>query len=108
MDNTILVYADWDGLGGPQILGYLHCLRTKAAERFDFEYADAALETPGLQVQIDPRIWATAGRQFPAQGSDTFGVFSDASPDRWGRLLMKRRHERDKRAGAAPAFSLAQ
>lgn len=105
MDNTILVYADWQGLGSPQHLGYLHCLRTKATERFDFEYAAAALENPRLQVQIDPRIWATSGRQFPSQGSDTFGVFSDASPDRWGRLLMKRRHERDKRVGAAPAHA---
>jgi serine/threonine-protein kinase HipA len=29
-------------------------------------------------------------------------VFADASPDRWGRLLMQRRLERDQRAGTAP------
>ena len=28
-------------------------------------------------------------------------MFADASPDRWGRMLMQRRLERDKRAGAA-------
>jgi serine/threonine-protein kinase HipA len=39
------------------------------------------------------------GRQHPAQGSDTFGVFADASPDRWGRFLMRRRLEREQRAG---------
>ena len=32
-----------------------------------------------------------------------FGLFMDASPDRWGRLLMKRRLERDKRKGLVPA-----
>jgi serine/threonine-protein kinase HipA len=29
----------------------------------------------------------------------TFGVFADSSPDRWGRLLMRRRLERAQRAG---------
>ena len=31
-----------------------------------------------------------------------FGVFKDSSPDRWGRTLIRRRFERDKRAGLVP------
>jgi len=50
-------------------------------------------------VSLDPRLAWYAGRQHPLQGQ-TFGLFADASPDRWGRLLMKRRLERDQRVGA--------
>jgi serine/threonine-protein kinase HipA len=28
-----------------------------------------------------------------------FGVFKDSSPDRWGETLIRRRFDRDKRAG---------
>ena len=31
-----------------------------------------------------------AGRQYPS-GKNIFGLFADASPDRWGRVLMNKR-----------------
>lgn len=31
------------------------------------------------------------GRQFATIDKSMFGLFSDSSPDRWGRVLMKRR-----------------
>ena len=31
-----------------------------------------------------------SGRQFPIN-KDIFGVFSDSEPDRWGRMLLKRK-----------------
>jgi len=52
-------------------------------------------------LKLDPRLGWFAGHQYPPQGQDTFGVFSDASPDRWGRLLMRRRLERAQRVGRA-------
>jgi hypothetical protein len=100
MTIAIAVYADWDGLPEPLRLGWLHANRTRGREVFEFEFDTAVLDAPALvAVPVDPRLGLYEGRQHPAQGSDTFGVFADASPDRWGRLLMRRRLERAQRAG---------
>jgi len=100
MAITIAVYADWHGLSEPFRLGLLHANRTRGREVFEFEFDAAALNASTLNtVPLDPRLGLYEGRQHPAQGSDTFGVFADASPDRWGRLLMRRRLEREQRAG---------
>ena len=102
MSIRISVHADWDGMPGPVRLGYLHARRGAGREALEFEYDAAALADPVLgTTQLDPRIGLFSGRQHPAQGSETFGVFADASPDRWGRMLMKRRLERDQRSGLA-------
>lgn len=98
--SMIAVYGDWDGLPAPLRLGFLHSRRTRASEVFEFEYAAEALADPRLDgVHLDPSIQAFGGRQYPVPPKDKFGVFADSSPDRWGRLLMDRRFQRDKRAG---------
>jgi serine/threonine-protein kinase HipA len=100
MAITIAVYADWYGLPKPSRLGWLYVNRTRGREVVEFEFDSAVLGTPALvAVPVDPRLGLFEGRQHPAQGSDTFGVFADASPDRWGRLLMRRRLERAQRTG---------
>ncbi|MFJ9989190.1 type II toxin-antitoxin system HipA family toxin [Pseudomonas putida] len=102
--SMIAVYADWDGLPAPQRLGFLHSRRTRATERFEFEYDNAALADPRLAgLQLDPSIQPFGGAQYPTPPRDKFGVFDDSSPDRWGRLLMDRRFERDRRAGLVRA-----
>lgn len=102
MAVAIAVYAHWVGMEGPIRLGSLHARRGAGREAFEFEYDAAALADPILgTTQLDPRIVLYPGRQHPAQGSETFGLFADASPDGWGRMLMQRRLERDKRAGVA-------
>ncbi len=103
MALVIAVYADWAGIEQPIRVGHLHARRGAGREAFEFEYDPGALADPGLSTtQLDPRIALFPGRQHPEQGRDTFGMFADASPDRWGRMLMQRRLEREKRAGAAP------
>lgn len=98
--GRITVYADWDGLRQPLRLGELHALRGGGREIFEFAFDAAALAHPAVaQAQLDPRLGHFEGRQHPPQGHATFGVFADASPDRWGRLLMRRRLEREQRAG---------
>ncbi len=100
MAVTIAVYGDWHGLPGPRRLGVLYANRARGREIFEFEFDPALLEDPVfLRVPLDPRLGFHDGRQYPAQGRNTFGLFADASPDRWGRLLMGRRLERDQRAG---------
>lgn len=103
MANTsteIAVYADWDSLPAPLRLGFLYARRGAAREIFEFAFDKQALDHPDLvSLQLDPRLGLFDGHQHPAQGDSTFGVFADASPDRWGRLLMRRRLEREQRAG---------
>jgi serine/threonine-protein kinase HipA len=100
MAPAIAVYADWDGLPAPLHLGLLHARRGGGGEVFEFEFASMALAYAStIDLRLDPRLGLFEGPQYPPRGRDTFGVFSDASPDRWGRLLMDRRLERDKRAG---------
>lgn len=100
MSASIAVYADWDGLAEPFRLGTLVARRAGGREVFEFEFAAAALGAREISaVQIDPRLGFFEGPQYPPRGRETFGVFADSSPDRWGRLLMRRRLERDQRAG---------
>lgn len=102
--TLISVYADWDGLPAPTRLGYLHTRRTRTNEIFEFEYDSSALMNPLLNtIELDSRLGIYSGPQYPPKGRSTFGAFTDSSPDRWGRLLMNRRLERAKRAGAEPA-----
>jgi serine/threonine-protein kinase HipA len=105
-DGFIAVYGDWDGMTEPLRLGRLYTHRASAREVFEFEFDDETLKRPDMSgLKLDPRLGWYAGRQYPSQGQDTFGAFADASPDRWGRLLMRRRLERAQRAGLADARS---
>lgn len=107
-NGLIAVYGDWDGLAEPLRLGRLYTHPAAAQEVFEFEFDDEVLNRPDMAgLKLDPRLGWFTGRQYPPQGQETFGAFSDASPDRWGRLLMRRRLERAQRAGrAAPKARL--
>ncbi len=86
------VVADWRGLAVPTLIGRLHARQTRGKEVFSFEYDEAwqALP-PALRVPIDPALPVGRGPMFVTPGRRNFGVFLDASPDRWGRVLMQRR-----------------
>ena len=102
MTVRIAVYADWAGLAQPLRLGFLHARRGAGREIFEFAFDASALAHPAVRnLWLDPRLGLFEGRQHPPQGHETFGVFADASPDRWGRLLMRRWLERAQRAGLA-------
>lgn len=96
---TIAVYADWEGLPKPLRLGLMRAHRS-AREVVEFEFDRVAFLHPSLaNLKLDARLGLFERRQHPPQGVETFGVFADASPDRWGRHLMQRRLEREQRAG---------
>lgn len=100
MAISIAVYADWEGLSTPFRLGMLRAQRGAGREIFEFEFYAAALAHPAVvNLQLDPRLGLFEGRQYPPHGYETFGIFADASPDRWGRMLMRRRLEREQRTG---------
>lgn len=101
-NGHIAVYGDWYGLAEPLRLGRLYTHRAAAREVFDYEFEGEVLSRPDMAgLKLDPRLGWFAGRQYPPQGQEAFGAFSDASPDRWGRMLMRRRLERAQRAGRA-------
>jgi len=91
MSRTVLVYADWNGITEPILMGKLYSQITRGEEIFSFEYDNNWMKL-SFARQIDPDLQLYAGRQYLNDSHKTnFGIFLDSSPDRWGRLLMKRR-----------------
>jgi serine/threonine-protein kinase HipA len=89
--KVIFVYADWMGLqGSPILLGRLFSTTVRGDEVFSFEYSKGWLNSKFAQV-IDPDLGLYSGAQYLGTKKINFGIFLDSSPDRWGRVLMKRR-----------------
>lgn len=88
--KEILVFAHWKALNEPFLMGTLHVTPLKGNEIFSFEYAKSWLESGNSQL-IDPDLQMYSGHQFVSGDKNNFGIFLDSSPDRWGRVLMKRR-----------------
>lgn len=84
------VVADWIDLGGATLMGQLVAMPSRGKEIFSFEYDHGWLAT-GPREQLDPSMTLFAGPQYPAAKRENFGVFLDSCPDRWGRMLMRRR-----------------
>ena len=61
----------------------------KNKEHFSFAYDDNWLTSSHAQ-QIDPDLHLYSGQQHSFNNKN-FRSFLDSCPDRWGRLLMKRR-----------------
>jgi serine/threonine-protein kinase HipA len=89
-EKKIYVYADWDKLNGPELMGILNVSITRGKEVFAFEYDKDWLHSAPAQL-LDPDLGFYSGPQFLSEGKSNFGLFLDSAPDRWGRLLMKRR-----------------
>jgi serine/threonine-protein kinase HipA len=103
VEGTIAVYADWSDSAPARRLGTLRVRPGRTGELCDFTFDDDVLDEPlGAIAALDPELQLTSGPQFPRNGRTTFGVFRDSSPDRWGETLIRRRFERDKRAGLVP------
>jgi serine/threonine-protein kinase HipA len=88
--KEIKVYAHWQGLEEPKLMGVLSVSPAKGKESFSFEYADAWLKS-GFSQMIDPDLQLYTGAYYPRDDKPNFGVFLDSCPDRWGRVLMQRR-----------------
>lgn len=87
--KTIYVYDDFSR-EKPILLGTLYVNIIKGGETYSFEYSSEWLKEMNLAVSLDPELMPYNGRQFP-NGRKIFGLFADASPDRWGRVLMNKR-----------------
>lgn len=77
---------------------------------FSFAYEEDWLLKSKFHRMLDPDLALYSGRQYAPMDKAMFGIFADSCPDRWGRLLMKRRKaitaRRDKKYAIffVPAF----
>ena len=90
--KTIYVFDDFSG-DAPVHMGNLYVDVIKGGESYSFEYTEEWLKQNNGNASIDPDLFPFVGRQFP-NGNSIFGVFSDASPDRWGRVLMNKKERK--------------
>ena len=89
--TTIQVYADWDFMEEVQIMGFLTSQSVLGKEIFSFEYTESWLNHQNPILFLDPHLGFYKGKQYLPEEKNNFGIFLDSSPDRWGRLLMRRR-----------------
>lgn len=97
VQRVIEVWADWEGLGERTLMGRLCANVSRGKEIFSFEYEVPWLESAHRQ-RLDPALALYSGPQYPSTDRPNFGVFLDSSPDRWGRVLMRRREAQKARA----------
>ena len=88
--REILVYAHWVGFNEPTLMGILYASLNKGKELFSFEYNAEWLKLKEATA-IDPDLQLFSGPQYLNEDKSNFGIFLDSSPDRWGRLLMRRK-----------------
>ena len=90
-EQTIWAYTDWEPSGNPQLMGILTAQRIRGKEIFSFEYNESWMTTNQEVIFLDPNLGFYKGKQFLPDEKSNFGLFLDSSPDRWGKLLMRRR-----------------
>jgi len=71
-------------------MGILRADHIRGNEVFSFEYDKAWLKTDD-SIVLDPDLLLYSGPQYLPNDKINFGLFLDSSPDRWGRVLMRRR-----------------
>lgn len=93
-EQCIYVYLDRCG-HETELLGRLYRSFARGSEHFAFEYDSAWLgqeaQSDRPRAILDPDLPFFRGRQYPPPSKPIFGLFADCCPDRWGRLLLKRR-----------------
>jgi serine/threonine-protein kinase HipA len=88
--ETVEVYLDLAKMAEPALMGTLHRQRSGKGELFSFKY-DRAWIARAEAFAFDPDLALDEGHQYPSADRPNFGILTDSSPDRWGRVLMQRR-----------------
>jgi serine/threonine-protein kinase HipA len=106
-NKDIYVYAHWTGMKEPVLMGVLKAEFTRGKEIFSFSYSENWLKSSYSQI-LDPELQLYTGSQYSKEEKQNFGVFLDSSPDRWGRVLMKRREAAMARSEKRPEKTLRE
>jgi len=88
--TVIYVFAHWEGMTEPVLMGELRAEFVRSKEIFSFSYDRDWLKTK-FSHMLDPELVFFPGAQYASDERQNFGIFLDSSPDRWGRMLMNRR-----------------
>lgn len=91
-EKIIYVYDSFT-FDEPKLLGKLFVNNIRGGETYSFEYDTDWLSSSGYSVSVDPDFSGYGGREYPSHNS-IFGIFADASPDRWGRMLMNKKERK--------------
>jgi len=107
--KNISVYADWNGLPKNSLLGTLHTSMLRGKEVFSFEYNPDWIQQQNAQV-LDPDLYFYEGPQYINQDDKkkNFGLFLDSSPDRWSKMIMRRREALLAKEEARPERGLTE
>ena len=90
--RTLFIYADFDWLDAPVLMGELGYESLRGADSYSFKFDNDWLRHYG-SLFLSADINNYPGLQYTQPNKDIFGCFSDALPDRWGRLLLNRREQ---------------
>ncbi len=100
--DSVEVHVDLETMAEPALMGTLHRQRSGKGELFSFEYVRTWIARAEA-FAFDPDLALGEGHQYPSADRANFGIFTDSSPDRWGRVLMQRRENmRARQEGARP------
>lgn len=90
--RTLFIYADFDWLDEPMLVGKLGYESLRGSDSYSFKYDNNWLRQYGsLFLSADLNNYP--GLQYTQPNRGIFSCFSDALPDRWGRLLLNRREQ---------------
>ena len=98
-EKKIFVFAGW--FTEPELIGTVfeqNNGRGKAVLSFEYDLGWLA-DNP--ERMLDPDILPFPGRQYLPSGKNNFGFLADASPDRWGRDLIRRRKQMQEKENTA-------
>lgn len=105
--KNIYVYMDWQESDSPIQMGVLHSEVLRGKEVFSFENNTDWLTYKQFRV-LDPDLAQFSGKQYLPADKSNFGMFLDSSPDRWGRMLMRRREAINARLENRPSRTLTE
>lgn len=89
--ETLYVYADFDWLGKPELIGRLTYERLRGNGTYGFCFDNDWLKNHS-DIIISEEIGNFSGFQY-SQEDHVFGFVSDTLPDRWGRRLLERKEQ---------------
>lgn len=90
--QKLFVYADFDWLDAPCLVGQLSYDSVRGTDTYGFAF-DKDWLARYSDIFLGEDLLPYVGLQYAHAGKDIFVCFSDVLPDRWGRTLLNRREQ---------------
>ena len=85
--KTLLVYADFEWMERPLLVGELGYESLRGSDSYSFKYDNDWLRRHG-NIFLSADLNNYPGLQYTQPDKDIFGCFGDALPDRWGQNIF--------------------